>query len=524
MRARLPFVVAALLCGLVLVKGIATTSDLTWPYDVDQVRDIAFAQTIADGHALQDPFYSSEWTWYNPLLPGAVAALARATGSPVATVATRAGAYLNLAGPVCFFILLLTLFDADVALAGLAVLLFGVRGDSWQTPAYGPWLFASSFAQPFFYLALAAFVRALRTGRMAWYALAGGLLGLTFLAHAAPAVVAGLVFVAGAAWCSLTFGERAAATGRGLALALGVALVVSAPFLAAIGGHYGFHVKHASPLLWNDPAMPRDDWRPFVRMLLGRYWLGLAVVLGLAALFLDPKRRRTWLPPIAWLVASVALFVYSQFGVRAAETLGLKILPLAPPHHFLIQYQAAEVVLAALGVNFASSLAGRAGRRLSTVLLTATVLGIAVAGYPAFAARDDFNAHRRQAIRQVSPESQALIAWLRQHTAPADVFLADEESALTLVGAAGRKSVVVPTFFANPYVAWEPRKDAERAMWGALAGGDCMSFAGYARRYRVSYVLTAARRTPTLEDRPCGLASTSFSAPTVRIYKVAAPH
>jgi hypothetical protein len=69
-------------------------------------------------------------------------------------------------------------------------------------------------------------------------------------------------------------------------------------------------------------------------------------------------------------------------------------------------------------------------------------------------------------------------------------------------------------------VAWRPRKDAEQAMWAALVSDDCRLFAGYAQRYAVSYVLTAARRTPQFENGRCGLVLTAFNTPTLRIYKV----
>src|SRR5215813_11212760 len=52
------------ICVVLLTLGVRTTRDLEWPADADLYRDIAQAQTIADGSLFGDPFYRDETVWH----------------------------------------------------------------------------------------------------------------------------------------------------------------------------------------------------------------------------------------------------------------------------------------------------------------------------------------------------------------------------------------------------------------------------------------------------------------------------
>ncbi len=86
---------AALFCLAALWVGWQTVQGLNWPREPDLVRDIAQAQTAADGQPFADPFYRGEATWYPPLVPALVAAVSRITGAGVPAVHTRSGAWLG---------------------------------------------------------------------------------------------------------------------------------------------------------------------------------------------------------------------------------------------------------------------------------------------------------------------------------------------------------------------------------------------------------------------------------------------
>jgi hypothetical protein len=103
------------------------------------------------------------------------------------------------------------------------------------------------------------------------------------------------------------------------------------------------------------------------------------------------------------------------------------------------------------------------------------------------------------------------------------VFLTSDSACLSIVGPAGRKCVLVPRFFSNPYVDWSVRRDAHQAMWNALAADDCPAFRSQSEAFGLSYVMTVDGRTPQLPDGRCGLLPTTFPGTTRRIYRVPSP-
>jgi hypothetical protein len=524
-------IAAVVLCLWVLTRGVATTADLDWPFDPDHFRDIAHAQTIRDGAYLQDPFYRDELFWYNPLLPGIVAGLSYVTGLSVNVIATRAGAYLNLAAPLSLYLLVLRLTGPPAALASLVGFLFVVAAPTWAAPTYSPWLFGSVFAQPFFYLSLVQLHSAARTGYGSRYAAAGVLLGITFLAHTAPALlvfsIAGTITVAQIAMKRIAF--RTALVN--LALVAGPALIVALPFLWSIAGHYRLRVLNGVPLIWLDPNLPPDDAWKLVSLVAARPLLNAAIVAGFMAMWLRRVRPLAALIVCAWLVWSLAFFAYNNYVVPAWRQAGLP--PMLPAHHFLLYERAAEMVLFGIGVSAAAAvprwIAERVWNRRSTVpsaaaiehtSLTVLLVAILAYSYPAFAARDAFGYERETARKQFSTDEQRrVIPWLRANTAPGEVVLTAEGSCLSFIGPAGRKCIVVPRFFANPYVDPAPRAAAQREMWAALTSGNCDLFREHARAYRVSYVMAVYGRTPGVYPDRCSLTSTTFDGPTIRIYR-----
>ena len=523
---------ACLLCAWVLVAGIRTTSDLDWPFDPDHLRDIAQAQTIRDGGWFQDPFYRDEWVWYNPLLPGIIAGISYLTGLPVNIVASRSGAYLNLAVPVSFYLLVLRLTGPPTAVASLAGLLFLVHAPTWAAPTYSPWLFGSMFAQSFFYLTLATYCAASVSERPWRYSTAGILLGLTFLVHTAPAILAASI-IATTTVVRIGIEKR---TPRELLIILALvaasALIVGLPFLASIVGHYHLRVRNALPLIWSDPRLPANDWRPLLAMIGPRPLVNSMILVGLVGLFLGRAPRLTVQIVTAWLAFSLAFFAYNNYAAPHLRAAGFPAM--MPAHHFLLYERAVEMVLFGLGVSVTAATAvwalsrllhrrvsdgaiGASAQRISAV----AIVTIVVFSYPAWAKREAFTYERDVAKLQfATPEFQSVIPWIRENTAPADVFLTAESSCLSFVGPAGRKCVVPPRFFANPYVDWNVRAKEQRALWESLNDKDCDRFRAHARANGVTFVMTVDGRTPRLQSDQCQLRQTSFGVTGIRIYRV----
>ena len=310
---------ACLLCAWVLVTGVRTTSDLDWPFDPDHLRDIAHAQTIRDGAWLQDPFYRNEWVWYNPLLPAIIAGISSLTGLPVNVVAARAGAYLNIAAPLTFYLLVWRLTSPPTALASLVGFLFLVRAPTWAAPTYSPWLFGSAFAQPFFYLTLAAYYAANVSGHLWRYSIAGILLGLTFLAHTAPAILAASMIATITivrTWIEKRPPRELLSI---LSLIAGPALLIGLPFLASIVGHYQLRVRNGLPLMWSDPNLPSNDWRPLLAMVGSRPFVNSIIVVGVTGLFLGRARRLPAAIVAAWSAFSIVSSVQQLFRSESPE-------------------------------------------------------------------------------------------------------------------------------------------------------------------------------------------------------------
>jgi hypothetical protein len=514
----------------VLIHGVQTTAELDWPYDPDHFRDIAQAQTIRDGSWRQDPFYRGESVWYNPMLAATVAAISYLTGQPVHSVYTRAGAYLNIAAPLAFYVLVVRLIGPAVALASLVGFLFVVQGPTWAAPTYSPWFFASVFAQPFFYLTLAASYSALETDRWWRYALSGVLLGFTFLAHMAPAMMAGACILVFATHVVVAEKRSFAALAGRLALIFGLALLFSLPFLWSIAGHYGLRIKNPVPLLWSDPQVAEDRWRAVWMMLTPRGPLHTMILLGVVAMAMGRVSRRAVVIVTAWLGASIGFFAYSTYAAGGGRRF---LPPIVPAHHFLVYERAVEMILFGLGVFLVAAGIGRMAwgalhRRFPTHGLPPTtdaVLGVLLAAvvwttYPSFLTRDAFGPDRDTArAGYTTRELRDMQPWIRSNTGPLDVFLTSDSACLSIVGPAGRKCVLAPLFFSNPYVDWNQRRIAHQAMWDALVAEDCRTFREHAYAYGVKYVMTVETRTPPVPAGRCGLMSTSFKGSNWQIYR-----
>jgi hypothetical protein len=496
-RSHLPGLLAPLLLLLApaLYQGIRTTESLSWPPDVDLYRDIAQAQTMADGHLLADPFYRGETIWYNPLVPFLVAQASRLTGLPVHTAYTRAGAYLNLLAPIAFFLLVGALFGRlAAAVATLDFLFLRDPGDpAWLSPSYSPWLYSPGFVQGLFFLGILAYRAARASGAGRGYVLAGALLGLTFLGHTAPALVLGAVIL----WCwvlpAKEGGEkRLGAMGRGHALLLGTALIVATPFLWSILFHYHLHVLNPTPLAWLWPPLAEQGAAGVLD--LGSWPEAAAALVGVVWLVARGDRPGESRLIVAWAVVASALFLYTLAGSSLLRA-GFAV-PMVPPHHFLFSLKALESVLVGYGLSTLLVAAGRhldvtalRGGKGEVALLLSLALGVGIA-YPGYLGREAYVMARRQAEKDDAKITREEARdWIRAHTGPDDVFLAADDIALIVVGAAGRKSVALDPYFSNPYVDWKHRRDARNAMVAALESGGEGPFAALARDFGVTLVI-----------------------------------
>jgi hypothetical protein len=442
-------VAAALMILAALVQGLRATSGLRWPYDPDHFRDIAFAQTALDGHPLSDASYPEEWIWYNPLVPWLVAIVAALARVPPTIAHVAAGPYLNLLGPVFFYVVVIRLAGRPAALVSLALMLFFIcREDCWACATYSPWLFTSTFSQGLFYASVLALLHAGSRQAPGSAVVAGALLGVTFLSHTAPALILALI-----AFATLP--------SRVTALVGTTALVVASPFIVPIAGHYHLRVVNSEPLSWHYgplmwPALlgtVRANAVWFAGALAGTYWLHSRAVI-------------TWMGAASILVLT-----------------GLLQTPIVPPFHFWIYLLAVVALLC--GVLIAKVL-------IKPAVVVAAVLVAVVWHWPAYAARQDFTLVRRLALDR-NPNFGAMTLALRRLSLPDEVVLGTYGAANLIIGPAGRKVVAPQPAMANPYVPVEQRVADREAMLRAVQAHDRDTFTQLSDRYRVSLVMSVGR-------------------------------
>jgi len=505
---------ALLLCVAVYLTAWAKMHDLTWPCENDLYRDLGAAQSILDGQGGIDPSYLGERRWYNPLVPGLIAFASRVWHTPLHEAYTRFGTTLNLIAPLAFYAMVRALFNPGVALLSLLSFLFfgALHWPSWLHATYSPWLWPCNFAQGLFYLAVLAWVWAARGRKLAFAPLVGALIGLTSLAHAAPALllagILGIAFVAEFLPSGATVGERKARLMFFALIALS-SIVVGWPFLREWLSHPR-RVQNPAPLTWVAGELRLDTWRQAAERLTGLR--GILALVGASTLLAtwgakNQLPRHTARVVLGWgLVAGLGL----GYGY-AAQLMPLP--PFLPSWHFFFYLQALQSVLFGVGVAalvgrvvdarfkvLVATLGERPGKRqwqhlsLAGALLSAFVL----LTYSRYEGRADLVDNRRASLDYGASPSIEVYHWLLQHTVPADVVLAQDPVRFYGVQPAGRKLVALPPLFSNPFVALEPRREDSLRMYADLESGDESEFRTLAHKYEVHYVVLEAAKPVTV--------------------------
>lgn len=497
--------IAALLCFVAWFIAFRATHDLEWPCESDMYRDLGAAQSFLDGNFGSDPAYLGERTWYPPLVPTLVGLVSRVTEEPLHQTYTTRGSYLNLLAPFGIYALMAWLFGRRAAVVTLTGFLFLGHLDwiSWQHATYSPWLWACNFAQSLFYLAALGVAVAVRTRRPAAAVAAGVGVGLAGLAHIAPALLlAGMAtLLVSRELVAVRFRRpEALAYLRTLALMGLVSALVAAPFWWSLVFRYGLEVKNEPPLTWLAGELRVEAFGTLARRYVSVR--GLFALTGLLALFWPARDARTRIAKwtlLTWGALSAAGLGYGYLRQR------VELPPLMPSWHFHFYFQAFESAAFGVGVVSVARLLGRAlaairkwdrsrvtplTRRFQEVALAGMLL-FALSRFTLYVERPDLTANRRDSLALGKQPFREFYGWLLQHTQPNDVVLTEDWFGF-FAGAAGRKVVVLPDLFANPYVRQGPRARHAGTMLGALTGQPRNELRKLLRKYRVRYVALRA--------------------------------
>jgi hypothetical protein len=509
MRPLVPHALALALCVAAFANVEPFTRGLDWPAMDDSYRELAGAQTMLDEGFGGDFAYRGEQIWYNPLTPSLVALEQRALGVPLPILVARMGPYVNLVTPIAFYVAITCLVDAWTALAALAAFLFITPNvfRPWEAAGYSAWLLPTNLGQGFLYAAWPLVLRAHTAARpFLWPALAGAALGLVFLTHTAPALILGAAVVMLALLRGARTGEwRRAATG--LAVTLGVALLVSAPLVLSIVGHYGLRTRNLFPAVSVDELLDLSNRKALLRKLI------LATPFVPAALALAHHLRRARTTPqgevlLAW-TAAILLFLGLSDLRLLAERAGLTIPTVVPSFHFFLHFMALVSVGFGLALRYVarwpeSRSASAPGRKavwsipapLAMCVLAATAV---VWSLPAYFRRADVSLLSAWGAGYAASIPRGAYTWIRRETRPGDVFLTTDDLAIYLVGPAGRKVVATNKYYSHPYVDWERRDTDRDRLFELVRRADASGFDTLAAAYGVTYVLVALRNEPWLE-------------------------
>ncbi len=533
MRGRRPgageaaFWLCVLAIGAVaLWRGLGTTAGLDWPYDEDLFRDAAQARTMADGAWLADPFYLGESLWYNPLGPALVAVASKVSDVPTHEVLVRLGPWLGLAAPLAFAGLAAGLVGWPRALVAVLAFVFVTPGKlpALLSATYSPWPFPAQLAQGPLYAGLAVLAVAARRPALPRFVAVGGLLGLTFLAHTAPALLLGAVAASFVALDSSATGRQRLVR---LVALLSTALLVASPFLWSIVLRYHARIVNPAPGSWTWPGTGIADLGRILQgsldrpVLLGLAALGLLALGGRGASRLAPAHRRVVVLWLAWTLVLLAWALAQPALVRA----GLPAPSIVPAHHFWMYVGALGSLFIGCGAGWAADraavlTAGPGRQAVAGAGITVAIgLGLALSAYPSWREREDFVGTRRVAEYQGGRADRvAANLWVRRHATAGDVFLAEPDLGLRVVATAGRKLVATDRHFSNPFVPWEPRAAAAARMRELLRPGGHEAFHPLAAAYRVSHVIVE-RASPDQAWPDAAFLTLVFRQGDVSIYR-----
>lgn len=467
---------AAALCGLAFYVAWCATHDLAWPPEADLWRDMGAARALAAGTYPEDPAYLGEIWWYNPLLPALAALTSHLSGCWLETLYARGGAYVNMLVPLAYYVLARALTGRWAALASLAAYLFFFNSalESTQHATYSPWLFPYNQAQFFAYLTAACWCVFERRPSRTRYAVIGLLLGITFLAHTAPALVLAMAITLHSGLHMLVDPPLRRDWFFRLLVAGVMALGVSLVFFAPIALRYRFHIQNPDPSslgvlhlrdVLADLATPR----------------GAVSLLGAALLI----RKQALHGIYGSLLAAAALALAESLLAQKIGWPGI-----VPSFHFQLYVSAVLM----LGFGYALSTlvrqleerwrCGRAWRGLVVIgLVVAIILKL-----PAYISSADLVALPASS-RYVARNEVAVsfYRWLRKRKRT-EAFLSSAGASILIVGAGHPVAVTFETY-SNPYVPLEERQRGAEAIRAAWVRGDAASVVTAARERRIRYLV-----------------------------------
>lgn len=480
------------------------------PREWDVLRDIGIAQSLEDGRYPEDPVLAGEISWYNPLTALLLTVTRFVSGISLMRIAVLSGPIINLLAPVAFYVLVFVLFGHGAALAALFLFLFGKDGTtpSYWTCAYSPWLLAPLYSSGLLFFTLALFKNAIEKKSNAYFIATGLMLGLTFLGHTAPAVIAGAtmaLLTAVEAWRQKgTKGQRNEACfliSRFLILVL-VAFFVSLPYTGPLLWRYQFHIQNPWPSLY---ASQNVELQNFPEQFYNAFMLrnGIAL-LGAIVVFYRYRGKAARLM-VCWAIV-VCAFLIQQYVWQLLRLKDIIIPSVVPGHHAAIHLSALRTIFFGIGIVTLGKITSRLliystsslsfiGKqtlllRQGCICLFVIVTGVCLYLKNPYSRRIDFQPPAGTAHENLYERHVPMYEWIRDNTSPDAVFLCpDENLGIKVVMPAGRKLVNPMLLYFNPYVNRGPLTLRKEKILKALEKHDSESLCQASRDFPSLYLL-----------------------------------
>lgn len=515
-KIKLDFVFVVI-CLSLLYIGYNAAKDLTWPYDLDQFRDIAQTQTILDAGYGNDPYYLNEDTWYNPGLHFMFAAVSLLFNIPVPQVIARFGPFFIILAPLAFYYLLKSMFGPWPAFIGSAAYLFITNPyPSWATSLFSPFIFPIIISQAFFYFIITFLYKTIKKEpREKDYIILGILLSLTFLINTSSAFIAGCMiafFLLGKMYpelknSSLTNKTLAPSLKKFLCFAIPTVLI-SMIFLCFVVFHYRLEILNPLPTNWEWDQL---TFKGLPRLLKTElfYLPNVIAVFGLIHLVVKKQDREARKITLYWLGITLAYLAYYLFTLQLKNTT-IVVYLIVPAYHFFFYLKALSYVLFGYGAVILAGMLGKVLEKRFTFALKwrqstsarylklkpvfyLLLAGIGAAYVLTVYAHSDSLLESRTACLKRMADAPAIKSyyWIRKNTRADDVFLCSDRFSMRVVGPAARKVVATHPHFSNPYVEYNERNKDREKMFKYLRTGNLQDFSQLCKKYKVTYVMAS---------------------------------
>lgn len=478
-------------------------SDINYGYDSDNARDMANVNNLLAGNLINDPNYLGAYRWYNPLVHWLEAGAVLVTSIPVNMVVSKGGPYFNLLAPVCFFLMVFSLFDSLVAISAIAGFLFFISGDipGYFSATYTPWLYPIAFVQFAFYLGIIVLYNTFLKNTFSWFILLGALAGFMFLGHTGPTAIFMLQIV----WLIIVTAYNQIRKGELLirplvfkCLATLISfIIVSLPLTIIVFGFYKFKMVNPAIYEYTDPLFQLKN---ITGLLKANF--SIAFLVALAGLFFIIKSDTNYIVKnilYSWLFSSLLLYSYVTLSKYIRIHYHLLLPGIVPSFHFFFYFKAVESVFFGIGfvelakrvVNFIDHLIASTNSSVSSktnpIIIVALIL-LVVIYYPAYVNRGDFKSVVPEQIsKAVKAERIETYHWLIANTKINDVVLCQEDLIIFPLMASGRKMVANTKDHTNPYLDFASREKDRDAMLSILMGNVTYSDSLF-YKYKVDYV------------------------------------